>query len=325
MGLLKSLALIGPGLHNLLAMVLKLAKAIFAVVRLLLAKLCGRLPRGALNVRRDCTDVGGVRARPDPYIYSQRWLALRHLAYTWDNPDFALIDPATLLAVDNHQLQPHHLYFVRVNVHNHSIMAAIDATVTLNVFGFGAGTLPFQHLGTVATDIPGAGTAQVQFDWTTPATAGHNCLQATVDHPDDCNPLNNLGQHNTDIAAPASPTRVLAFTVRNATRAEKTYGFRLDSYRLSGVRKSDEAFPDHLSLAYLRDLQRRHDAKLFPVPQNLNARLDVAALRLAAGAERSVKLEVDPPAAGQGRQAVNVHVFSEDELVGGITAYVDEV
>lgn len=49
-----------------------------------------------------CVDIPREhRAIPDPYIYSQKWLKMRGLAYTWNNPDFKLINVTTGVVTGN--------------------------------------------------------------------------------------------------------------------------------------------------------------------------------------------------------------------------------
>ena len=75
----------------------------------------------------DClTPPPDIRARPDPYIYSQEWLAARGLAVTWDNPDFRILDRATGAPVDRFSLLPDHDYVIEVLIHNNSLMAALS-------------------------------------------------------------------------------------------------------------------------------------------------------------------------------------------------------
>ena len=281
----------------------------------------------------DCFNIPNIRPRPDPYIYSQYWLHLRGIAYTWDNPDFKIIDPINGVAVDNHHLQPNKKYSVRATIHNGSIMGAVHTTVAFEVLHFGAGTVTAQVLGSVIVDVPAFGSTVAEIDWTTPATAGHNCLRAIISHPDDANPLNNVGQHNTDVAAPASPTRKLKFYVGNQSERERTFALSMNSYRLPAqpLRPGSArgaaaagAGPARNSLAYLQRLREINDFRKFPVPAFLNATLAHPELRLQPGEEFETFIEMLPPKVGQGRQCINVNVTLGEMLVGGVTAYVEE-
>ena len=297
-----------------------------------------------------------IRARPDPFIYSQQWLEARHIAYTWDNPDFTLIDPATGAPVNNHQLHPATTYELRITVHNNSVMAALGTEVHVQVLHFGAGTPPSEDLGTMTVYIPAAGSAVASTLWTTPAAAGHHCLQAILSHPDDANPLNNVGQHNTDVAAPASPTRKLEFRIDRPEKTRRQLRITLDTYQLPSAEESQCAgsYEERQTLRYLRLLQERHDRGRFPVPETIRPRLHVAGTVLTPvprhatptasrgamtdapkasltelrfdhpGGELLVTAEFDPSPPGFGDQPVNVNVYEGEQLVGGITAYVQE-
>src|SRR5262245_41629842 len=293
----------------------------------------GRKKRGAPT---GCFTIPRLRARPDPYIYSQFWLSLRGIAFIWDNPDFAIINPLNGNVVDNHALAPHKEYLVNMTIHNGSIMKAVDATVTLEVLRFGAGTFVVQTLGSANVDVPALGSAVVQMSWVTPSSAGHNCLRATISHPDDANPLNNVGQHNTDVAVPASPTSKLRFHVANQSEHVRRLRLSMNSYRLPAVPLRPGAprgatvnthggeGPPRSSPAYLQRLREINDFAKFPVRAFLEARLERDEIVLQPGEEVETFVEVTPPKAGDGRQHVNVNVMTDGVLLGGVTAYVEE-
>jgi hypothetical protein len=315
-------------------------RALWTVMRLLFENfellwelITGRKKRGT---RVGCFTIPQLRARPDPYMYSQFWLFLRGIAFTWDNPDFAIIDPLNGSVVDSHALAPHKEYLVRMTIHNSSIMKAVDTTVTLEVLRFGAGTVTLQTLGTANLDVPALGSGVAQVSWMTPDSAGHNCLRATIFHPDDANPLNNVGQQNTDVAAPASPTSKLNFHVGNQSKHVRRLQLSMNSYRLpsvplrpgpprgSTVGKLQGEGPARTSPAYLQKLREINDFAKFPVPAFLQARLENDEIVLQPGQEIETFVEVTPPKAGQGRQHVNVNVMLDGMLLGGVTAYVEE-
>jgi hypothetical protein len=294
-----------------------------------LAKLFGKVGRGKRGeADRDYRDIRcltpppHIRARPDPFIYSQQWLWSRGLGVTWDNPDFRIVDPVTGTAIDRFSLQPDTDYQVEATIHNGSFMAAISASVKFTVHGFGAGTAMISDLGTDTVSVPAMGTAVARVAWHTPGTGGHNCLIATIGHPDDANPLNNVGQHNTDVAVPASPTRRIAFAVGNPLPRPRAVGLRMDSYRLPEDPRCPEDHRERRSRRYLRRLQGANDPKRFPVPEFLNARLEAERLEVDAEDEVELSLELDAPPAEAGPQVVNVHAFADDRLIGGVTAYV---
>lgn len=291
----------------------------------LIAALIRRLRRRRTG-QRDYRDVNcltppeHIRARPDPFIYSQQWLAARGLAVTWDNPDFRIIDPITGAPVDRFALKANADYRVEATIHNGSLMVAFATTVAFDVREFGAGTGVVASLGAVALDVPAMGSAVASIDWHTPASGGHNCLVATISHPDDANPLNNVGQHNTDIARPASPRRRIRFRVGNRGRAAQTYTLRMDSYRLPERARCPRTYRERKSIAYLRRLQAEHDASKLPVPQAWEARLSTEALEIEADGDTDVFLELNAPSAEEGSLVVNVNAFAGEALVGGITA-----
>ncbi len=294
-----------------------------------LAKLFRRLRRGRGDKgERDYRDIRcltpppQIRARPDPFIYSQQWLSSRGFAITWDNPDFRIIDPATGAAVDRFSLLPNTDYEIEARIHNGSFMAALSTSVRFQVRGFGAGTALLSDLGEVTLDVPAMGNALARAGWHTPATGGHNCLLAIISHRDDANPLNNVGQHNTDIAVPASPARRIRFAVGNPGGGQRTVALGMDSYQLPDDPRCPRDYRERHSRTYLRRLQAANDVGKFPVPDFLHARLSAERLELAGEDEIEVTLEFEAPPLEASPQPVNVNVFAGDDLIGGITAYV---
>jgi hypothetical protein len=328
--MLSTLRLIAAGWRIIVRELTRLVGLLFVCLRRALARRDHKDGSGTAPPRkyRDvcCADFPWhIRARPEPFIYSQQWLSSRGLAVTWDNPDFRLIDLESSLPVGRFDLKANHRYRIEATIHNNSFMAAINTAVHFRVMRFGVGTTMIDDLGADVIDVPGAGVAIASREWLTPATAGHNCLQALIHHHDDANPLNNLGQHNTDIAQPASPTRRLRFHVGNPGVARKRYALTLDGYRLPEHSECAENWRVRQTLDYLRQLQKRHGRENFPVPAFLNATLTHTQLELDPGAEIEITLELDPPVAGRGAQVVNVSVHEGPRLVGGVTAYVEEV
>jgi hypothetical protein len=278
------------------------------------------------NFREVCcfTPPPEIRARPDPCIYSQDWFELRHIAFVWDNPDFRIFDVATGNPAAPLNLQPNTDYDVEATIHNNSFMAAIGTSVSLKAFEFGIGTSEIADLGTVIIDVPGMGTATVRVRWRTPAVESLNCLKAFISHPDDANPLNNVGQHNTRVAKPASRTRTLTFPVGNRGLATKNILIRMDGYQLPKNARRPESYKERQSLQYLRLLQAKNNSKKFPVPEYLNARLSHQHLEIPPGRDVELTLELTPPPKGSGMHSVNVHGYEGDSLIGGITVYVLE-
>jgi len=333
-------------LVDYLKALLSLLWALLIAITRALTALIAMLVRGKLSVSEESPDCclrppEGMRPRPDPSIYSQEWLYLRGIGFTWDNPDFTLYDELGNV-VDRMPLKPGATYRVVVRAHNGSLMAAIGTTVALEVLEFGIGGIVVEKIGSVTVDIPMLGVAPAEFLWTTPATGGHNCLRARLSHPDDGNPLNNVGQHNTEVAKPASPTRAAKLVLRNAAPGERTLRLELDGYRLAA--KPMRPSPERGGLArnspaYLRALQEENRRSRFPVAEALRARLAIGAAEpvevaghergltvdLAAGASVPLTLTADPAAFGGERQVVNIHAFDGAALVGGVTVHIDPV
>lgn len=286
-----------------------------------------------------CIDLpDDMRPRPDPYVYSQDWLDARGFAYSWDNPDFVLIDSAGVIA-DRMQLRPNEQYRVVIHVHNGSLMPAVGTDVSLETREFGIGGLTVSPVGSVTIDIGALGTEDATFRWTSPGPGVHSCLRVTLQHPDDGNPQNNVGQHNTEVIHAESNDRS-TFIVRNPGREATVLRLVLDSYLLPETPMRARSLEERNSREYLRALQARNSRAQFPVPEVLNVRLlrggapipqddqhDGASGFLEVDASGAVTLELaaNAPAPGQQAGIVNVSAFDGAVLVGGLTIYLDAV
>lgn len=262
-----------------------------------------------------------IRARTDPYIYSQFWLWLRGIAFVWDNPDFTIIDTATELPAGSNDLLGDHDYLVRAQIHNGSMMTAFGTEVTFKVLEFGAGGPVVKSLGSVTIVVPGGGSNVAEVPWHTPPS-GHNCLQAIISQIDDVNPLNNVGQHNTVIASGTSAKKIVKFVVHNASKHAKNVELRMDAYKLPAEPMRARDQKERTSLKYLRRLQDANDARKFPVPESLHATLSHSRFEIGPQATQEVTLELTEPAPGAGKVGINVHAIAGEELLGGITAYI---
>jgi hypothetical protein len=260
--------------------------------------------------------------RPDPLIYSQKYLAAHGLAYSWNNPDFALFRHADGKPVGAHELEADTAYDVVVRLWNASLDCPVVAMpVHLSYLSFGVGTVS-HAVAIQQVDIGVKGGANnpafVAFLWTTPKDKGHYCLQALLDPTADVEFGNNLGQHNTDVVHSHSPA-TFSFELRNDTERERTYRFAFDAYEL-GV---PGPCPERSTV--VRDRAARHRAAP-PLPAGWEVRVEPASPRLAAGASISVAATVTPPAVFTGAQTINVHAYYrddyEDRLAGGITISV---
>jgi hypothetical protein len=307
-----------------------LSRGLVVFLRLFTGQITG-YPQG-----QDCCiqPPAGMRPRPDPYIYSQQWLQLRGIAYSWDNPDFTLRDSTGKIA-DRMDLRPGETYRIVVQVHNGSLFAAIGTSVLLEVLEFGAGGVMIDTLGSVAVDVEPFGVADAHFTWTTPASGGHSCLRATLSHPDDGNLLNNVGQHNTVVAKPTSALPVSTFIIRNTASGPRALRLEMDSYRLPNEPLRARTLEERNSLAYLRELRARNDRARFPVPASLGVRIAVGAsaptvvqgegpsIRLDAGESIPITFGANLPGSGDQPSVVNIHAFDGSTLVGGVTIYVE--
>lgn len=250
--------------------------------------------------------------QPDPLIYSQQYLMAKGLAVTWDNPDIHLERAG--VPVDAHTLAPATDYEVVANVWNGSTQAPVaDLPVAVSYLDFGAGTARHE-VGATTVDLPVKGApglpAVARVPWRTPATPGHYCLQVELQWPDDAEPANNLGQHNTDVKALNSPRAAFTFALRNPGRRPARLALRADGY----------AVPE---LAPCGGRAPRHDLDAWPVPEGWRVAVDPDAVELDAGQQTEVTVDVTAPDGFTGRQAINVNAFDGRTLVGGVTLYAE--
>jgi hypothetical protein len=322
------IGIIIEGWRLILAFILRLLKHLLEYLLKLWESFLERFSRKRKRERRDYVDINcfrpppETRARPDPSIYSQFWFKLRNIGFTWDNPDFKLIDTATGTAIGRFNLKPDTDYLIQATIHNNSFMAAIGTSVSFEVRGFGAGTSLVSNLGAVVIDVPAGGSEVAEVPWHTPASGGHNCLRAIIFHHDDANPLNNVGQHNTDIARPASKEHSLTFLVGNEGADNKSIHFEMDAYRLPAEAMQAENSAERQSVKYLRRLQEANDPLKQPIPESLNPQLSAERLELKPGEEVEITLSLTPPPRDDGLLSVNVNALEGADLIGGITAYV---
>ena len=90
--------------------------------------------------REECVKVPApVYRRPDPLIYSQRYLMSQGLAVTWDNPDIQLFQAG--VPVPSHTLAPATEYEIVARIWNGSTDApAVNLPVRFSYLTFGIGT-----------------------------------------------------------------------------------------------------------------------------------------------------------------------------------------
>lgn len=263
-----------------------------------------------------CVPIDDPAVRvPDPLVYSQEEMAALGLPVTWDNPDFTIFDGAT--QVGPHELQPDHTYTVQVRVWN----AALDCPVAmmpvhLSYLDFGIGTLSVA-VDTELVDVGVLGAASnpayARFTWHTPVTPGHYCLQAQLDPASDSNRRNNLGQHNTDVVAAASPA-AFTFTLRNQTRRLHTYELEADAFVLEQRHCDDVGDP------------KERWPRPRPVPHGWVVDIAPASAPIPAGGQIPVSVTVTPPDDFVGTQRINVRADyldgHERRFAGGVSVDV---
>ncbi|MDQ3935007.1 MAG: hypothetical protein M3340_10320 [Actinomycetota bacterium] len=265
--------------------------------------------------RSDCVPIDHPAfVRPDPLLYSQRYLLDRGLAVTWDNPDITLFKAG--VPVSSSELEPATTYDVNVRVWNNSLEApVVGMPVRLSFLDFGVGTEPIP-IASATVDVGVKGSPGqpgfVSVPWTTPATPGHYCLQALLDPADDVDRSNNIGQENTNVVEAQSPA-TFTFTLRNNTKRERTYRFETDAYEVPERPPCDGEAPDPKSLL------DRHRRGRHPVPGGFDVRIDPATPTLPPGAAVTITVTVDPPAEFNGRQGINVNAFHGQGFAGGVT------
>ena len=252
--------------------------------------------------------------RPDPLIYSQQFLTAQGLAVTWDNPDIQLFRVG--VPVSSSSLEPATTYEVRARIWNRSAQApVIDMPVHLSFLNFGIGTQP-NPVGTKRIDVGVLGSSNqpsfVNWDWTTPSTPGHYCLQVQLDPIDDLNFADNLGQENTDVVEAHSPA-MFSFTLRNEQRELRRYRFQVDAYELPAL--SDCGTPRK----ELKIELRRHRRVANLLPPGFSVQISPEFPTLDPDESVVVTVAVEPPAGFTGRQSINVNAFHEFGFAGGVT------
>jgi hypothetical protein len=147
-----------------------------------------------------------ILRKPDPLIYSQSYFMSLGMSVTWDNRDIVLEHGG--VAVDSHNLLPDTDYDIHIRVSNGSNEApAIGVRVRAYFQNWGVGGTPV-FIGDATIDVGVRGAPNEPEDahipWHTPATPGHYCITVELDHVDDLNPANNVGQENTDVRSASS-------------------------------------------------------------------------------------------------------------------------
>lgn len=262
--------------------------------------------------------------RPDPVIYSQKYLMSLGLAVTWDNPDIALFKNG--VQVSEGELQPNTVYEIRATVWNNSYDAPIvGLRVDFSFLTFGVTTLS-TPIGSTVVDLGVKGGTQhpaiARMPWTTPPT-GHYCIVVEFQWVDDANPNNNVGQNNVDVVAATSPA-AFTFQLRNQEKEKRAYRMEADTYTLPELGECGDRptrRPDKVKK--WKEVRALHDRSSHPVPANWSVGFAPPAVTLLPDEEVDVAVTITPPADFTGKQAFNVHaVLDNGVYAGGVTVYV---
>jgi len=262
--------------------------------------------------------------RPDPVIYSQKYLLSLGLAVTWDNPDISLFKNG--VQVSEGDLLPNTEYEIRATIWNNSYDAPIVGLhVNFSFLSFGVNTVQ-TAIGTTVVDLGVKGGVQhpaiATMLWTTPP-AGHYCIIVDFQWVDDANPDNNIGQNNVNVVAATSPA-AFTFTVRNQDEKERSYRMEADTYTLpqpSDCR--DKSARSRDKTTRWKQVQDLHNRAAYPVPPGWTVDFNPPALTLLPDHEAVVNVAITPPAAFSGQQPFNIHAVTDNGVyAGGVTVYV---
>lgn len=262
--------------------------------------------------------------RPDPVIYSQKYLMSLGLAVTWDNPDIALFRNG--VQVSEGDLLPNTEYEIRATIWNNSYDAPIAGLhVAFSFLTFGVTTVS-TPIGSTVVDLGVKGGAQhpaiARVLWTTPPT-GHYCIVVEFQWVDDANPNNNVGQNNVNVVAATSPA-TFTFQLRNQEDKQRAYRMEADTYTLPERAECGAAPAGGGDLVKKwRGIQALHDRSRYPVPPGWSVAFAPPAVTLLPDEEVDVTVTITPPAAFTGSQPFNVHaVLDNGVYAGGVTVYV---
>jgi hypothetical protein len=264
--------------------------------------------------------------RPDPLIYSQKYLLKLGLAVTWDNPDIILLRNGVV--VSESDLLPNTEYEIDATIWNNSFDAPVVAMkVNFNFLTFGAATtVTFIDSTFVDVGVKGGANhpAHARVKWITPP-AGHYCIQVDFACGGDLNPENNIGQNNINVITPQSPA-VAHFDVRNPGKRADDFRFEIDTYTLPTQHDCPETIDDtRTNDQKWEDVQRRHRKAAFPIPAGWTVTLNPDHVILQPDATADIEVKIEPPANFTGQQPFNINaVSSAGKHVGGVTLIVSK-
>ena len=277
-----------------------------------------------------------VYKRPDPLIYSQKYLMSQGLAVTWNNPDIQLYSGR--VPVSSSQLLADTEYEIRATIYNGATEApAVNMPVDFSFLSFGIGTTS-TFIQRTYIDLPVKGApghpAIASALWKTPATPGHYCIQVNLIWSDDANPNNNLGQENTNVGTLHSPA-VFEFPVHNSTEGREHITLEVDAYTLPAPIDCTEVVDGRVKLEREKDreltkeelcalLAERHKQGSFPVPAEWTVDIAPSEFDLPANQSQIVKVTIDAPHSFvSGTQAFNINAYNRyHHLIGGVTLFV---
>lgn len=261
--------------------------------------------------------------KPDPLIYSQHYLMKLGLPVTWDNPDIQLYKDGA--PIPSSHLEADTEYEIIARIWNNSTDApVVDLPVRFYYLSFGVGTQRHPIGDTQVTlGVKGGPNhpAFAKMKWKTPPTPGHYCIQVFLDWSDDANPDNNLGQENVHVYEVHSPVH-FTFALRNDTYERQHYRFTVDAYKLSLPLPCDSKGrkPEETAVGVGKVAMFLND---YPLPEGWSVEIEPQTPVLAPGEEISIGVTVNVPDDFHGKEPVNIHVFNNDGLAGGVTVYIE--
>lgn len=264
--------------------------------------------------------------RPDPLIYSQKYLLELGLAVTWDNPDIVLLRNG--IVVPEFNVLPNTEYEIDATIWNNSFDApVVGMKVNFSFLTFGAATT-VTPIGNTFVNVGVKGgnnhPAHARVKWITPP-AGHYCIQVDFRWDGDLNPRNNVGQNNIDVVTAQSPA-IHHFELRNPGKRPERYRFEVDTYVLPAQPDCPKTKDEDRTPARKWDQVRRtHATAAFPVPPGWTVTFNPDQPLLQPDQTVDIQVTIQPPAGFTGQQAFNINaVSSSGRYAGGVTLIVSK-
>lgn len=304
-------------------------KPIWCRLVLAIKDICKR--RKMLHGDRNATNGGCGRLdhpsfhRPDPLIYSQKYLASIGLPITWNNPDIVLLRNG--LVVTEHNLLPNTEYEIDATIWNNSFDApAFGLKVDFSFLSFGAGTT----VNPIGSDIINVGVkggsnhpSHAKIKWLTPA-AGHYCLQVQFQCQGDLNSLNNLGQNNVNVQPANSPAN-FTFEVRNTLKKSDLFQFEIDTYTIPQSVHCSTRKGDSTPAEKWREVRSKHNLQNYAIPSGWTVNINPATFILQPEESANIQVSIEPPADFSGQKSFNVNTITKSgHRLGGVTLIVSK-